>query len=269
MARLPAGLRIAAYPVSLLLRLFRLCNRCRIIGFEEYRERLARGEHVLIAFWHNQGLFMPFVWFGKPGKIKLIVSQSKDGDLIASLLLWFGIENIRGSSSRGSAAAMKELLRLDRKDTDSIVFTPDGPKGPIYKVKDGIGYLALSSKKPLYLQSVSCSRAKELSSWDRFRIPLPFGTATWVCSPALHLSSHPELSLAEAGEAIEDCLNETNRITEALSAGQITQNEARDLLRPDRLPWFPYSVIAPQTVQEGAPGPLSPGRRRSRVASAM
>lgn len=255
MARLPAGLRIAAYPVSIILRLFRLFNRCHVIGFEEYRERLARGEHVLIAFWHNQGLFMPFVWFGKPGKIKLIVSQSKDGDLIASLLLWFGIENIRGSSSRGSTAAMKELLRLDRRNTDSIVFTPDGPKGPIYKVKDGIGYLALSSKKPLYLQSVCCSRAKELGSWDRFRIPLPFGTATWVCSPAIHLSNHPELSLAEAGGVVEDCLNTTNRITEALSAGQITRNEARDLLRADSLPWFPYSApapLSPEALRKGA-----------------
>ncbi len=241
MDTLPIRLRIAAYPVSLILRLFRWTNRCQIIGFEEYRERLARGEHVLIAFWHNQGLFMPFVWFGRPGGIKLIVSRSKDGDLISSLLLWFGIDNIRGSSSRGSTAALKELLRLDRKNTDSIVFTPDGPKGPIYKVKDGIGYLATSSKKPLYLQSVCCTKAKELSSWDKFRIPLPFGLATWTCSPGLYLSGRPELTLQEAGALIEDGLNTVNRIAEALAAGQITKKEAGALLDPDHLPWFPYS----------------------------
>ncbi len=242
MTTLPLQLRIASYPVSLLLRLFRLTNRCQVIGFREYRQRLNRGEHVLIAFWHNQGLFMPFVWFGKPGRIKLIVSRSKDGDLIASLLLWFGIGNIRGSSSRGSTAALKELLRLDRKNTDSIVFTPDGPKGPIYKVKDGIGYLAISSKKPLYLQSVCCTKSKELHSWDRFRIPLPFGCATWVCSPGLYLSGHPGLTLDEAGRIIEDGLNFINRITEALSAGQITEKEARALLDPESLPWRPYSM---------------------------
>ena len=247
MDTLPIRFRIASYPVSLLLRLFRLANQCQVIGFEEYRQRLARGEHVLIAFWHNQGLFMPFVWFGRPGRIKLIVSRSRDGDLIASLLLWFGIENIRGSSSRGSTSALKELLRLDRKNTDSIVFTPDGPKGPIYKVKDGIGYLAMSSQKPLYLQSVCCTRSKELSSWDRFRIPLPFGLATWVSSPGLYLSGRPELTLETAGQIIEEGLNFVNRITEALSARQITEKEARELLDPDALPWHPFSKPSPNS----------------------
>ena len=262
MSTLPVRLRIAAYPVSLLLRIFRRFNRCQVIGFEEYRQRLSRGEHVLIAFWHNQGLFMPFVWFGKPGRIKLIVSQSKDGDLIASLLLWFGIENIRRSSSRGSTSALKELLRLDRKETDSIVFTPDGPKGPIYKVKDGIGYLAMSSKKPLYLQSVRCTRMMELSSWDRFRIPLPFGRATWISSPGLYLSGRPDLTLEEAGRIIEEGLNFVNRITEALSAQQITEKEARAILDPKALPWLPYSTPAHPMVRTDELAPSASFTRR-------
>lgn len=234
-------LEIASWTTSLLLRLIKLTNSSRYIGFEGYRRWLGEGKPVLIAFWHNQGLFMPFVWFGKPGKIKLIVSQSKDGDLIAALLRWFGILSVRGSSSRGSTAALKELLRLDRAGVDSIVFTPDGPKGPIYRVKEGVAYLALSSKKPLYLLSVTCSRVKVLGSWDRFRIPLPFGTATYVCSPPLHLSDFPGISLPEAAAIIEDCLRQTNRIADALSEGVLTDREALSLLSPDRSPWSPYS----------------------------
>ncbi|MCL5286182.1 MAG: lysophospholipid acyltransferase family protein [Nitrospirae bacterium] len=237
-------LEIASWTTSLLLRLIKVSNSASYIGFEGYRLWLGEGKPVLIAFWHNQGLFMPFVWFGKPGKIKLIVSQSKDGDLIAALLRWFGILSVRGSSSRGSTAALKELLRLDRAGEDSIVFTPDGPKGPIYRVKEGVAYLALSSKKPLYLLSVTCSRVKVLDSWDRFRIPLPFGKATYVCSPPLYLSDCSGLPLPEAAAIIEECLMQTNRIADALSSGVLTIREASSLLSPDRAPWSPYSVEA-------------------------
>ena len=234
-------LDMASWATSILVRLIKISNKSTYIGFEGYRQRLESGLPVMIAFWHNQGLFMPFVWFGKPGKIKLIVSQSKDGELIAALLRWFGILSVRGSSTRGGSAALKELLRLDRAGVDSIVFTPDGPKGPLYRVKEGVAYLALSSKKPLYLLSVTCSRVKILHSWDRFRIPLPFGKATYVCSPPLHLSDFSGLPLPEAAGVIEECLMQTNRIADAVSAEVLTHREAASLLSPDCFPWSPYS----------------------------
>jgi lysophospholipid acyltransferase (LPLAT)-like uncharacterized protein len=240
------ALDAASFLVSLLVRLIKLTSSSRYAGFEEYRKRLRRGDTVLIAFWHNQGLFMPFVYFGKSGRIKLIVSQSRDGDLIAALLRWFGILSVRGSSSRGSTAALKELLRLDRKGEDSIVFTPDGPKGPIYRVKDGVAYLALCSRKPLYLLSVSFTRVKILGSWDRFRVPLPFGQATYVCSPPLYFSGLDRRTpLAGISGAIEECLMQVNAIADALSCGAITQKESLALLSPDRLPWLPFSRLPP------------------------
>ena len=234
-------LTMASWGVSQLLRLIRFSNSVQQVGFEKYRKCLESGESVLIAFWHNQGLFMPFVWYGKPGKIKLIVSQSKDGDLIAALLRWFGILSVRGSSSRGSTSALKELLRLDRKGDESIVFTPDGPKGPLYRVKQGVAYLAVSSIKPLYLLSVTCSRVKILGSWDRFRIPLPFGTANYVCSPPLYFSQFGDLPVTLVAALIEECLMQTNRVADALSAGVITHRESESLLCPDHFPWFPFS----------------------------
>ncbi len=242
----------ASWATSILLRLIKMSNKSQYIGFDGYRQRLEAGLPVMIAFWHNQGLFMPFVWFGKPGKIKLIVSQSKDGELIAALLRWFGILSVRGSSTRGGSAALKELLRLDRAGEDSIVFTPDGPKGPLYRVKEGVAYLALSSKKPLYLLSVTCSRVRTLSSWDRFRIPLPFGKATYVCSPPLHLSNFSGLSIPDAASVIEECLMQANRIADAVSAEALTHREADFLLSPDRFPWSPYShgetTVAPVNI---------------------
>jgi hypothetical protein len=233
---------VASFAVSLVVRAIKLTNSSEYIGFDEYRRRLQNGGCVLIAFWHNQGLFMPFVYFGKHGRIKLIVSHSRDGDLISALLRWFGILSVRGSSSRGSTVAMKKLLRLDRMGEDSIVFTPDGPKGPLYRVKDGVAYLSLSSRKPLYLLSVSFTRVKILGSWDRFRIPLPFGQATFVCSPPLAFSGlDRETPLPLVSGAIEECLTQVNTIAEALSSGSITRNESLALLSPGVFPWYPFS----------------------------
>ncbi len=235
------SLRYVSFFVSLVLRVIKGLNSCHFVGFDRYKERLRNGETVLIAFWHNQGLFMPFVYFGKFGRIKLIVSQSHDGELISSLLRWFGIESVRGSSSRGGVAALREFLKLARSGEDSLVFTPDGPKGPVYQVKDGVAYLALHSDKPLYLLSVTCSRVAELRSWDKFRIPLPFGTATFVCSPPLRFPEGfgnqdiPAISLA-----IEEGLKCVNRIADALSAQVITLKESETLLAPDCLPWSPF-----------------------------
>lgn len=239
------SLRLSSFIVSLLVRAIKLTTSCEYVGFGAYRNRLEKDERVLIAFWHNQGLFMPFVYFGKPGQIKIIVSQSRDGDLIAALLRWFGILSVRGSSTRGSTTALKELLRLARDNECSLVFTPDGPKGPIYRVKDGVAYLATSSKKPLYLLSVSYTRVKNLGSWDRFRVPLPFGRATFVCSPPLLFSGRKgEDSLTTVSSTIENGLHTVNAIADALSAGVITRRESLSLLSPGQFPWHPFSEMS-------------------------
>lgn len=238
------SLNVASYVVSLFVRLLKASNLCTYIGFQEYRNRLRKGERVLIAFWHNQGLFMPFVYFGKGGEIKLIVSQSRDGELIAALLKWFGILSVRGSSSRGGTAALKELVRLSECGDCSLVFTPDGPKGPIYCVKEGVAYLASRSGKPLYLLSVDYSKAKVLGSWDKFRIPLPFGRAYFVCSPPLVFPNRCRESdaLEKIRETIEKSLLRTNEIATALASGQITVREAEMLVYPDVFPFSPTPI---------------------------
>lgn len=240
----PPFLTAASFIVSLFVRLLKASNLCTYVGFREYRIKLRNGERVLIAFWHNQGLFMPFVYFGESGKIKLIVSKSRDGELIAALLEWFGILSVRGSSSRGGAAALKEFVRLSQSEECSLVFTPDGPKGPIYTVKEGVAYLASRSGKPLYLLSVDYSKAKVLGSWDKFRIPLPFGRAYFVCSPPLLFPNRCRESdtLERIRDTIEKGLHRTNEIATALALGFITVRESEALVSPEIFPLCPLPI---------------------------
>ncbi|MHB1925871.1 MAG: lysophospholipid acyltransferase family protein [Leptospirillum sp.] len=223
----------AAFFVSMIVRCLKWTIRCHYSGFTEYRKKLERKEPVLIAFWHNQGLFMPFVYYGRWGKVRIIVSRSRDGALISSLLWWFGILSVRGSSSKGGSRALRELLKLGKDGCTSLVFTPDGPKGPIYEVKEGVAFLAGRTKKPLYLLSVAYTRFKECGSWDRFRIPGPFGKAYFACSPPLCFEPATKgVELEIQRLTIEKCLNRLNEITTALAESQITLRESEHLLSP-------------------------------------
>ncbi|MHB8422604.1 MAG: lysophospholipid acyltransferase family protein [Leptospirales bacterium] len=239
---------LAAFFVALVVRALHFTVRCHFIGFREYRKRLENGEAFLIAFWHNQGLFMPFAYFGPWGKIRLIVSQSRDGELIASLLWWFGILSVRGSSSRGGTEALRELMKYSRDRSTSLVFTPDGPKGPVYKVKEGLAYLASRSERPLYLLSVAYTRAKYFGSWDRFRLPFPFCQAFFTCSPPLRFSrTHNGDELEEVRTTIEQAMNRVNEIATALAEKAITIRESEQLLSPTVFPAspFPENTSAP------------------------
>ena len=233
-------LLLAAFFVSMIVRCLKWTVRCQFSGFRKYRKRLENREAVLIAFWHNQGLFMPFAYFGPWGKIRIIVSQSRDGSLIASLLWWFGILSVRGSSSRGGSEALRELLKLAREGKTSLVFTPDGPKGPIYQVKEGLAYLASRSERPLYLLSVAYTRAKYFRSWDQFRLPLPFCRAYFTCSPPLTFArTRNAEELENIRCTIEQGMNRVNEIATALSQQQITAKESEHLLSPEIFPVFP------------------------------
>jgi lysophospholipid acyltransferase (LPLAT)-like uncharacterized protein len=132
-------------------------------------------ENVIGALWHNRLLIIcpvlkKFVRH-RPGVG--LVSASRDGDLVADLTQRCGYGVVRGSSSRFGASAMLELTDVLSSGLD-VLITPDGPRGPVYKVGAGIIFLAQKSGaliQPIHMEFSSCWRAK---SWDRFILPRPF-----------------------------------------------------------------------------------------------
>lgn len=110
--------------------------------------------------WHEKGL-------------ATMISASGDGALLAAVLARFGVQTIRGSTSRRGPQALLEATRWLRKGY-SVAITPDGPRGPSRKVQDGIIYLAQVSGRPIIPISNFTRWKIRLRSWDRFQIPLPF-----------------------------------------------------------------------------------------------
>ena len=129
----------------------------------------------LFVFWHNRMSLMPRLYkkYLHREKVAILVSASRDGEMLAGVLARFGFTPVRGSTSRFGRAALLELSRLVADGYDAAI-TPDGPRGPRYKVQSGIIDLAILTGQPILPVSVVYSRKWELKSWDRFQIPIPF-----------------------------------------------------------------------------------------------
>ena len=135
------------------------------------REACTDDRGALMTLWH--GRMLAALPSARDRGHQVLVSPSRDGDLIARLLRSYGYGVIRGSSSRGGARAMREMsTQLTRGK--SVVITPDGPRGPRHNMNIGPACLARETGLPVLCLGVAADRAWRLKSWDRFTIPKPF-----------------------------------------------------------------------------------------------
>ena len=168
---------------SWLLRGLVLTLRLRVQHPERLRDRVP-AEPFIFVFWHNQLLLVPIIWNrflnaqDRPLG-KALTSRSKDGELVALFLARFGVDAVRGSATKGGAASLRELVGWLKRGHD-IGLTPDGSRGPCYEIKPGLILLAQLSGRPILPLSFEFSRSWRLKSWDRFFIPKPFSTVTFI-----------------------------------------------------------------------------------------
>jgi hypothetical protein len=165
-------LNLAPPLAAVLIRLIGWLSRKEIIGASSVQQLWQRGETAIIAAWHDQLLLIPRGYSGPGGQI--LISRSRDGELIARTIQYLGHHAVRGSSSRGGSSAFKQLLRLAKQPYD-IGITPDGPRGPRHEMKDGVVQLARISGRAVVPVALVASRGHRFSSWDRFLLPYPFG----------------------------------------------------------------------------------------------
>lgn len=138
---------------------------------------------VIIVVWHNRLALSPslyrrlFVRRVPSRRAAVLVSASRDGAMLAEILKSFHAQPVRGSSSRRGAQALKELVHW-AKDGWDLAITPDGPRGPCYKIQEGVIAAAQLSGHPLVPVSYRLNSKIQAKSWDRFQIPLPFSKCT-------------------------------------------------------------------------------------------
>lgn len=168
--------RLALWPLALLIKLWNATIRLDF-SEEDIHAMKAQTPPFVCMMWHNRlfaiGEAYKRVMYGR--KLVCLVSASKDGAWLSALFRMLGMEAVRGSSSKRSFAATRDLL-AELKSGCDIGITPDGPRGPCYDFKEGAIMLARQAKTPLLFFSIDYSEDSgwRLKSWDRFWIPKPF-----------------------------------------------------------------------------------------------
>ncbi|HET7319638.1 MAG TPA: lysophospholipid acyltransferase family protein, partial [Nitrospirota bacterium] len=165
----------------------------------------AEGNNLIYAFWHGR----QFLLFHNHRNTGIVIpaSESRDGDIQAGVLLHFGFDVVRGSSKRKGDRALLGLVDGLRKGKD-IALAVDGPRGPIYEVKQGITYLAGKLNKPIVPVATSAKRFWILEKiWDKYMLPVPFTRGVIVYGEPIVVRGIQEEELESKRRELTDALN--------------------------------------------------------------
>lgn len=156
---------------TLLLRLLGATWRVKVVNQATIDGMRARREPVFFSLWH--GHLLPLLWLHRGEGVIIVISEHKDGEIVARIAQNLGYGLIRGSTTRGGTRALIQLTRALQEGRD-VAITPDGPRGPAETVAPGTIAAAQRSGVPVLPTLAHCDRAWRLRSWDRFMIPKPF-----------------------------------------------------------------------------------------------
>lgn len=198
-----------AIPAALIKILFKCFYRFEIIDPDNVANT-ARG--VIALAWHNRLLFFAPALPGKARENTLaVVSPSRDGQYVSDFLRYFKVGTLRGSSNKKGANALLGAIHAI-KENKNVAFTPDGPRGPKYKLKPGPVILASKTGVPIYPLAINASRYWSVKSWDAFQIPKPGAKLTLIIGDPIHVPANlDEAGLEKWRQIVENAMNEINR----------------------------------------------------------
>ena len=189
-----------------MLRLLGSSWRAAEIHVERVERVHELGRPAVFAFWH--GVLLPLEYICRGRNIQVLSSWHRDGEISARLMTAMGYGVVRGSPTRGSARGLLRMLARAVEGLDLAV-TPDGPRGPAERVKRGVFYLAEKSGGKLVPVGVAAARAKRMSSWDSFMVPLPFSRVAVVYGEPLEWDE--SATFEEKAALLEAALGRLNR----------------------------------------------------------
>jgi lysophospholipid acyltransferase (LPLAT)-like uncharacterized protein len=180
--RHPLLLKWAGFFAACLLRVWGSTIRhLRMSVDGTYHPRNPDQQRCVYAVWHESVTALAFIHT----KIDLLISHHADGEFGAQACRFLNVGVIRGSSTRGGATALLEMIQ--RAQSRHILVTPDGPRGPRHMIRPGLVFLASVTGLPIVLIGIGYSRAWRLKTWDRMAIPFPWSTTCGVISEPIYI----------------------------------------------------------------------------------
>lgn len=217
-----AELALAPALAAALIRALRRTVRLRVHGRETVEHFAREGHRYVHVFWHAHLLLMVYSYVGP--RLVFMISQHRDGELIARTVERFGYVPARGSTTRGGSAALRLMLRELREGSD-IGFTPDGPRGPSRKVQPGCVAAARLGQVPLVPVAFGAERCWKLGSWDRFVIPKPGTRALLAYGKPVY--ADPDTPLETTREELERAMVQLEAFAERHAGDPAVGRRAR------------------------------------------
>lgn len=172
-----------------------------------------RRAHVPIVFalWH--GDMLPLLYLHRDEGVSVLISEHRDGELIARIAESLGFRTVRGSTSRGAARALAGMVR-ELESGHDLAVTPDGPRGPARSFAPGALIAAQRAAAPVVAVGVSARHAWRLNSWDRFVIPKPFGRVSVSYSNPMRLDARSAREAAEDTASFEALMSKMGQLAD-------------------------------------------------------
>ncbi len=167
-----------AVAAATYIRLVHMTTQWTVVRPPATERILSSGRPFIACFWHGRMLLMRAA-LAPESAIHILISEHRDGVLIARALAALGIRTVAGSSKRGGVAALRSMQRL-LAEGKNVAITPDGPRGPRMRAKMGAIKAAQLAGVPLLPISGAAKRRRVLASWDRFCLAFPFGRGVIV-----------------------------------------------------------------------------------------
>lgn len=170
---------------ALLVRALAATWRIRVIGDAGLRAEREAERAVIITLWHGQ--MLPLLYQHRGEGVAVLISEHRDGEIIARIASALGHRTVRGSTTRGAGRALLSMVRQVESGQD-IAVTPDGPRGPAKSFAPGALIVAQRTGAAIIPATVVARSAWRLRSWDRFMIPRPFARVVISYGAAAHVS---------------------------------------------------------------------------------
>lgn len=156
-----------------LVRLWFSTCRVTILNERIYHEYFLSDIPIVVGTWHRASIY--FLYFFGNFRPMIMISQSKDGEMLAQYAAGFGVIPARGSSQKGGRDALEQMRGYILSGGKGCATVLDGPRGPAYVAKKGMIHLAKLTGAPLIPLIWSANRVITIrDSWDKTMLPLPW-----------------------------------------------------------------------------------------------
>lgn len=193
----------------LLHLIFKTC-KVEIEGIDAFRKVAGKAPCIMVL-WHNRLALAPEILTAYAGEYTYaaLISQSRDGEILSTIVESYPIGRTIRVPHNDRLKALHTIIERLKSDKDIIVITPDGPRGPCYKVKGGTIHAAKASGAFLVPFSWTADRCWQLNSWDKMQFPKPFSTVTVTFGTPYQLDKNDTLPSSEEISLVECSIPKT------------------------------------------------------------